>query len=89
MHKVMKLNNISAEGLAIFPLDKYEIGTEIPNPDEIVRRSFKMYGLDLPAALRAEGRAGAGVNNIHVEKCSEKGIVVFNTPGANANAVKE
>lgn len=89
MYKIMKLNKISAEGLAIFPLDKYEIGTEITHPDVMILRSFKMHDMDLPESLLTVGRAGAGVNNIPVQKCLEKGIVVFNTPGANANAVKE
>jgi len=89
MYKVLKLNSISAEGLALFPLDQYEIGTEITDPDAIILRSFDMQSMDLPKSLLAVGRAGAGVNNIPVERCSEKGIVVFNTPGANANAVKE
>ena len=89
MYKIRKLNNIAVEGLSLFPLDNYEIGTEIPNPDAIILRSFKMHDMELPKSLLAVGRAGAGVNNIPVEKCSEKGIVVFNTPGANANAVKE
>ena len=89
MYKIMKLNKISAEGLAVFPLDHYEIGTEIANLDVIVLRSFNMHDMDLPNSLLAVGRAGAGVNNIPIERCSEKGIVVFNTPGANANAVKE
>ncbi|MBN3040430.1 MAG: phosphoglycerate dehydrogenase [Candidatus Omnitrophica bacterium] len=89
MYKLMKLNQISAEGLAHFPLDKYEIATEISNPDAIILRSFKMNEMKLPGSLLAVGRAGAGVNNIPVDRCSEKGIVVFNTPGANANAVKE
>jgi len=89
MYKIMKLNNISAQGLALFSLDKYEIGTEITNPDVILLRSFNMHDMELPKSLLAVGRAGAGVNNIPIDKCSEKGIVVFNTPGANANAVKE
>lgn len=89
MYKIMNLNKISAKGLALFPLDQYEIGTEITNPDAIILRSFKMNDMDLPASLLAVGRAGAGVNNISIPRCSEKGIVVFNTPGANANAVKE
>jgi D-3-phosphoglycerate dehydrogenase / 2-oxoglutarate reductase len=89
MHKIMKLDKISTEGLAVFNLDDYEIGTEIKNPNVILLRSFKMHDMDLPESLLAVGRAGAGVNNIPVEKCAEKGIVVFNTPGANANAVKE
>lgn len=89
MYKIRKLNKISPEGLAIFPLDKYEIGTEITHPEVIILRSFKMHDMDLPESLLAVGRAGAGVNNIPVQQCLEKGIVVFNTPGANANAVKE
>jgi len=89
MNKVLKLNPIAAEGLEIFPLYKYEIGTEVTNPDAILLRSFKMHDMDLPEALLAVGRAGAGVNNIPLEKCAEQGVVVFNTPGANANAVKE
>ncbi len=89
MYKVMKLNKIAAEGLAVFGLDEYEIGTEIKNPDVILLRSFNMQDMDLGQSLLAVGRAGAGVNNIPVEKCAEQGVVVFNTPGANANAVKE
>ena len=58
MYKVMKLNNISAEGLALFPLDQYEIGTEIKNPDAIILRSSKMHDMDLPDSLLAVGRAG-------------------------------
>lgn len=89
MYKIMKLDKIAAEGLEKFPLDEYEIGTEISNPDAILLRSFKMHDMDLPETLLTVGRAGAGVNNIPIDKCSEAGIVVFNTPGANANAVKE
>ena len=89
MYKIKKLNVISPEGLATFPLDQYEIGTEITHPDAIILRSYKMHDMELPISLLAVGRAGAGVNNIPLQKCSEQGIVVFNTPGANANAVKE
>ena len=89
MYKIMKLNKISTEGLDVFPLDQYEIGTEITHPDAIILRSFNMHDMDLPDSLLAVGRAGAGVNNIPIPQCSQKGIVVFNTPGANANAVKE
>jgi D-3-phosphoglycerate dehydrogenase len=89
MYKILKLNNISAEGLALFPLDQYEIGTEIVDPDAIILRSFDMQNMELAPSLLAVGRAGTGVNNIPVARCSEAGIVVFNTPGANANAVKE
>ncbi|MCK4830418.1 phosphoglycerate dehydrogenase [bacterium] len=89
MYKVMKLDKISAEGLALFPLEQYEIGTEISHPDAIIVRSFDMQNMDLSESLLVVGRAGAGINNIPVRRCSQKGIVVLNTPGANANAVKE
>ncbi len=89
MFKIQTLNKIDPDGLGLFPLSNYEIASEIPNPDAIILRSFKMHDMELPASLKAVARAGAGVNNIPVEKCTEKGIVVFNTPGANANGVKE
>ncbi|MFH1877811.1 MAG: phosphoglycerate dehydrogenase [Candidatus Omnitrophota bacterium] len=89
MYRIMKLNKISKEGLAVFPIDQYEIGTEVVNPNAVILRSFNMNDMELPESLLAVGRAGAGVNNIPVARCAEKGIVVFNTPGANANAVKE
>lgn len=89
MFKIQTLNKIATEGLSYFPLDKYEIASEIPNPDAVVLRSFKMHNMELPGSLKAIARAGAGVNNIPVDNCTEKGIVVFNTPGANANGVKE
>lgn len=89
MFKIQTLNKIDTEGLALFPPGKYEIASEIPNPDAIVLRSFEMHNTELPASLKAVARAGAGVNNIPIDKCTENGIVVFNTPGANANGVKE
>ncbi len=89
MFKIQTLNKISAEGLANFPRDDYEIASEILNPDAILLRSADMHSMELPASVKAIARAGAGVNNIPVSAMSEKGIVVFNTPGANANAVKE
>lgn len=89
MFKIQTLNQIDPEGLSLFPLNKYEIASELPNPDAIILRSFKMHDMELPASLKAVARAGAGVNNIPIEVCTEKGIVVFNTPGANANGVKE
>ena len=89
MFKIQTLNQIDAEGLHLFPLSKYEIASELPNPDAIILRSFKMHDMELPSTLKAVARAGAGVNNIPIDKCTEKGIVVFNTPGANANGVKE
>ena len=89
MNKILTLNKIAVEGLEKFPLDQYEIGSETKSPDVVLLRSYKMHDMELADNLLAVGRAGAGVNNIPVEKCSQKGIVVFNTPGANANAVKE
>lgn len=88
MYKVKILNKIAKVGLDVLD-DKYTIGEEVENPDGIILRSFNMHEMELPESLRGIARAGAGVNNIPVEKCSEAGIVVFNTPGANANAVKE
>lgn len=88
MYKVQTLNKIAKIGLDVFD-DKYTYGNEVENPDGIILRSFNMHEMDLPESLLAIARAGAGVNNIPLDKCSEKGIVVFNTPGANANAVKE
>ena len=89
MFKIRTLNAIDPEGLSILPLGHYEIASEIPNPDAIILRSHKMHGMELPPSLKAVARAGAGVNNIPIDKCTERGIVVFNTPGANANGVKE
>ena len=89
MFKIQTLNKIDTEGLSLFPLDNYEIASEMPHPDAIVLRSFNMHAMEIQASLKAVARAGAGVNNIPIDKCTEKGIVVFNTPGANANGVKE
>jgi D-3-phosphoglycerate dehydrogenase len=89
MYKIQTLNKISTIGLELFPREEYEIASELPNPDAMVLRSFKMLDMDLPASLKAVARAGAGVNNIPIDKCTEQGVVVFNTPGANANSVKE
>ncbi len=89
MFKIQTLNAIDPEGLSLFPLSSYEIASELPNPDAIVLRSHKMHDMELPPSLKAVARAGAGVNNIPIDKCTERGIVVFNTPGANANGVKE
>jgi len=89
MYKIQNLNKIDEEGLKLFPADQYNINSAITDPDAIILRSFNMHDMELPSSLKAVARAGAGVNNIPIEKCTEKGIVVFNTPGANANAVKE
>ena len=89
MYKIQTLNAIDPEGLALFSLNNYDIANNIPDPDAIVLRSYNMHDMEIPSSLKAVARAGAGVNNIPIDKCTEKGIVVFNTPGANANAVKE
>lgn len=89
MHKILTLNNISVAGLERLPRDQYEIASEIQHPDAILLRSYKMHDMEIPPSLKAVGRAGAGVNNIPVDKMSQLGIPVFNAPGANSNAVKE
>jgi D-3-phosphoglycerate dehydrogenase len=89
MFKIQTLNKIASIGLDELPRDSYEIASEILNPDGILVRSADLHALDLPASLKGIARAGAGVNNIPIDKCSKRGIVVFNTPGANANGVKE
>jgi len=89
MNKVRTYNKISVKGLEKFSLDKYEIASEIGTPDAIMLRSHVLQPEAIDASVKAVGRAGAGVNNIPVEHCTERGIVVFNAPGANANAVKE
>jgi len=89
MFKVLTLNNISVTGLDRLPRDQYEIASEIPHPDAVLVRSFKMHDWPIPDTLQAIGRAGAGVNNIPVKAMTEKGIPVFNAPGANSNAVQE
>ena len=88
-HRILTLNNISARGLERLPRERYEIASDLERPDAILVRSADMHGLSIPDSLRAVGRAGAGVNNIPVADLSRRGIPVFNTPGANANAVKE
>jgi len=89
MFRIQTLNKISPLGLDLFPRDKYEVASDIPNPDAILVRSADMNNSEIPSSVLAIARAGAGYNNIPVQKCSENGVVVFNTPGANANAVKE
>ena len=86
--KIACLNNIAAEGLEVFP-DGYEVCDDKEGADAWLCRSIDLHNEEFPAELRAIGRAGAGVNNIPLKRCSEEGIVVFNAPGANANAVKE
>ncbi len=89
MYRIRTLNNISDKGLTRLPADHYEVSGEMSDPDAILVRSHQLTPEDATSSLRAVGRAGAGVNNIPVADYTDKGIVVFNTPGANANAVKE
>jgi len=89
MFRIKTLNKISPLGTDLFPKDKYEVGDNIDNPDAILVRSADMNNMEIPSSVIAIARAGAGYNNIPVARCSESGVVVFNTPGANANAVKE
>jgi D-3-phosphoglycerate dehydrogenase / 2-oxoglutarate reductase len=89
MVKIQTLNNISPVGLDKLPREGYEVASEMTNPDAILVRSAKMHDMEIGDNLKAVGRAGAGVNNIPLDKMSDKGVVVFNAPGANANAVKE
>ncbi len=88
MNKIKLLNKISPVGLDLFE-GKYQVGEEMDEEDGILVRSASLHEYPLNPNLKAIARAGAGVNNIPLDKCSEEGIVVFNTPGANANAVKE
>ena len=89
MFNILTLNKIAKCGLDQLN-DNYKITDDANvDADGIILRSFKMHDMELPESLKAVARAGAGTNNIPIDKCSEKGIVVFNTPGANANAVKE
>ncbi len=89
LYKVRTFNNIAVRGLERFSREGYEVGSEIADPHAILLRSHKLAAADLTPSLRAVARAGAGVNNVPVDACTDQGVVVFNTPGANANAVKE
>ena len=89
MYNILTLNKIAACGTDLFDKSRYTVGDAVENPTGILVRSAVMHDMELGADLLAIGRAGAGTNNIPVEKCAEAGIVVFNSPGANANAVKE
>lgn len=89
MYNIKTINNISDKGLSRLPADTYAVSAENENPDGIILRSQNLHEMDIPTNLKAVGRAGAGTNNVPVERLGEEGIVVFNAPGANANAVKE
>ena len=88
-HQILVLNKIASLGTKRMPADAYEVSSEITKPDAILVRSAKMHDMEIPSTVQAIGRAGAGTNNIPVADMSKRGVVVFNTPGANANAVKE
>lgn len=89
MYRIKTMNKISTAGLDQLDKTRFQVGNEVENEDGILVRSAAMHDYEFPDALRAIARAGAGTNNIPIDRCSEHGIVVFNTPGANANAVKE
>jgi len=87
--QVLVLNQISANGLARLPTERYSVGKDVKAPDAVLVRSADMHAMAIPSSVRAIGRAGAGTNNIPVQSMRERGVPVFNAPGANANAVKE
>src|SRR5512143_3182599 len=89
VYRILTLNPISAQGLGRLAADRYTVGKTVDEPDAILVRSHDMHAMTIPASVKAVGRAGAGTNNIPVEGLSKRGVVVFNAPGANANAVKE
>ncbi|MBQ4509455.1 MAG: 3-phosphoglycerate dehydrogenase [Clostridia bacterium] len=89
MKKIKLMNKIASVGTDIFDRSRYEVSDEVTNEDAIMVRSAALHDIEFAESVSAIARCGAGVNNIPVDKCTEKGIVVFNTPGANANGVKE
>ena len=89
MHRIQTFNAISELGLEKLPKDNFDVGPDLTGADAILLRSFKLEAASITDPLKAVARAGAGVNNVPVGECTQKGVVVFNTPGANANAVKE
>ncbi len=88
-HRIQTLNAISPVGLSRLPADEFEVGHELENPDALLLRSANLHNREIPSSVLAVARAGAGTNNIPIAELSARGIPVFNTPGANANAVKE
>ncbi|HVO89756.1 MAG TPA: phosphoglycerate dehydrogenase [Casimicrobiaceae bacterium] len=88
-YRILTLNQISSHGLHRFPSARYTVGKAVERPDAIIVRSHDMHAMDIPASVKAIGRAGAGTNNIPVAALSRRGVPVFNAPGGNANAVKE
>src|SRR5579885_823014 len=87
--RILTLNSISATGLRRLPADRYSVGANVESPEAILVRSQDMKSMQIAASVRAIGRAGAGTNNIPVAQMSDRGVPVFNAPGANANAVRE
>ena len=87
--RILTLNSISQVGLKRLPAERYTVGTHVQSPDAILVRSQDMHAMDIAQSVKAIGRAGAGTNNIPVAAMNERGVPVFNAPGANANAVKE
>jgi D-3-phosphoglycerate dehydrogenase / 2-oxoglutarate reductase len=87
--QILTLNSVSHAGLRLLPLERYDVNNHADRPDAILVRSHDMHAMAIPTSVRAIGRAGAGTNNIPVEVMSQRGVPVFNAPGANANAVKE
>jgi D-3-phosphoglycerate dehydrogenase len=89
MFRIQTFNNIAVRGLDRFPRDRYEVASSLTEPDAIMLRSHNLHATPVPESVMAVGRAGSGVNNIPVQALSDRGVAVFNAPGANANAVKE
>ena len=89
MYRVRTFNQIAPKGLGRFPEDGFEVGADVDDPHAILLRSHRLDVNELGAQVSAVVRAGVGFNNVPVDACTERGIVVFNTPGANANSVKE
>ena len=89
MFTIRTMNKIAQRGIALLPSDRFTVGDDVQDPDAILVRSAKLHDQEFAPNMKAIARAGAGVNNIPIDRCSEQGIVVFNTPGANANSVKE
>src|SRR6186713_397381 len=88
-YRILTLNNISARGLERLPRERYEVSSDVTQPDAILVRSADMHATEIPSSVLAVGRAGAGTNNVPVAALAKRGVPVFNAPGANANAVKE
>lgn len=89
MYKILTLNNIAVAGLRRLPRERFEVASEIAHPDAIILRSYNMHDMEIADSVVAVGRAGAGVNNIPIDRLTKRGVPVFNAPGANSNAVKE